>query len=1362
MTYLRYALGIALLVLVLLTVAAGGGLWWALRADDGAAWLLARVPGLVIGDGRGALWGDYAAARVQLALPGGGRIELADAEWRGLRAERAPWAPWRARLVVDELRARRVDVVLPGAGPAASKQVPGSLRLPLEIEVRTLRVGELQLAPLGDTPLRNLRARLHLGSVHGALHRIDGIAFERDRVAATGSLVIAADAPFILVADAEAAQPAAERTPAWEARATLDGPLATPVLTATLRSKPDATLDLRTLLRPFDAWPLGVLDARLHALDLSAFASGAPATALSGDVHAETRGMDQPARIHAALVNADAGRWNDGRLPVRQLTLDLHGRPGDPHTLELRQFAAEFGTRAHTGGQLAGHGHWTPQRWTLDATLTALQPALLDARAPAMTLSGPVAATGEDFDAGLERATLGLRAKWSGQFADRGPARAATLSLDASVSWLLVELRQAHAVAGNTRASLAGSAARVAAGAPWRLRGRGTLAGFDPATWWPGPETSAWRRGPHRLDAGGDVDAWWMPSASPHPAWRGQAQLVLRNSVFAGVPVAGELSLRGGADVLATLKLDAAGNRLVADGRLAGAHGGTGDHWQLTLAAPALDRVAPLWRLVAPAGEEAMKGSLSAQATVDGRWPAIATRGRIDAGDVVAGTSRLQRLQASWEIDGRGDDAAIDLQATLARLDSSRATAQGLPPIESGELRVSGTMQSHHIALKAESRALPPAWAATLQPAAKEEPAGRARSAVAIEAQGGVLHATSRGAAWPWIGWRGRLQRIDLHGMPADAPPWLHTQDVDIELHWAEGPLRAALQPGRLELLGTALRWERLAWQAAAGRRPMQLEARAVLEPLQVAPLLARLQPEAGWRGDLALAGHLALHGEPAFGADIVLERSGGDLSLADDTGHTQVLGISDLRLALDVRDGVWTFTQALAGRALGAGAGALVARVPSRAAWPTADTPIDGVLDLQVANLDAWSAWLPAGWRLSGALRTGVGIGGSLGAPQYTGDVTGSAIGVRNVLLGVDVRDGDIAIALRGKRARIERLAARAGDGSLRLDGEAAFGAAPQALLRLQAERFQLLGRRDRRIVASGQAQLQLDPDTLALDGRFTVDEGLVDFTQSTAPRRPDDFVVVRRGDTRRAEPAAARSSRTGARSVKLDLAVSLGEHLRLRGHGLDTGLRGDLQVSSPNNRIALTGAVRAVDGSYQAYGQKLDITRGEILFSGPFDNPRLDIEATRPNLDVRVCVRVNGMATDPRVHLFSEPEMTEMDKLSWLVLGRARDSSGSDDTALLQRAAVSLLAGESGGGVTRRLGLDEVSVRQGDGDVHDTVVSLGKQLSQRWYVGYARSLDATEGSWQLIYRVAQRFTLRAQSGADSAVDVIWTWRWQ
>jgi translocation and assembly module TamB len=235
--------------------------------------------------------------------------------------------------------------------------------------------------------------------------------------------------------------------------------------------------------------------------------------------------------------------------------------------------------------------------------------------------------------------------------------------------------------------------------------------------------------------------------------------------------------------------------------------------------------------------------------------------------------------------------------------------------------------------------------------------------------------------------------------------------------------------------------------------------------------------------------------------------------------------------------------------------------------------------------------------------------------------------------------------------------------------------------------------------------------------------------------------------------------------RNVSLNLALDLGERFRLKGRGLDTRLAGDLRLTTPGGRMTLVGDIRTVDGTYAAYGQKLTIDRGVISFVGTPDNPRLDIEATRPNTDIRVGVAVGGTAQSPRVRLFSEPEMSDTDKLSWLVLGRAPGQLGRTESALLQRAVLALLAGEGDSPtaeLSSTLGLDQLSIRQDDaGGVSETIVSLGRQISQRWYVGYERSLNATAGSWQLIYRVAQRFTVRAQAGADNSVDLIWTWRW-
>ena len=69
--------------------------------------------------------------------------------------------------------------------------------------------------------------------------------------------------------------------------------------------------------------------------------------------------------------------------------------------------------------------------------------------------------------------------------------------------------------------------------------------------------------------------------------------------------------------------------------------------------------------------------------------------------------------------------------------------------------------------------------------------------------------------------------------------------------------------------------------------------------------------------------------------------------------------------------DGIWRFAQGVAGAELGSFGGALTLR-PS-GLWPDAQTPLEGVLQANVAKLSNWGVWVPAGWRVGGARRAEV-----------------------------------------------------------------------------------------------------------------------------------------------------------------------------------------------------------------------------------------------------------------------------------------------------------------------------------------------------------------------------------------------------
>jgi translocation and assembly module TamB len=525
--------------------------------------------------------------------------------------------------------------------------------------------------------------------------------------------------------------------------------------------------------------------------------------------------------------------------------------------------------------------------------------------------------------------------------------------------------------------------------------------------------------------------------------------------------------------------------------------------------------------------------------------------------------------------------------------------------------------------------------------------------------------------------------------------------------------------------------------------------------------MLQRAQTGLQWGGDLRLAALIDIRAGERFDAEVAVRRHDGDLFVVEN-GRSQPLGLTDVELSLSAHDGVWLVKPLFTGSTVGTISGAVTVRTTPQRRWPAPDAPIDGAVQVQVPDLGVWARWVPPGWRLAGELSSTAGVGGRFGAPEYTGELRGSGIAVRNLLQGLEFSDGDFLIALKGDRAEIERMSIRGGDGTLTAEGRATFGSAPGAELKVTAQRFRVLGRIDRQLVTSGNASLTLRPDRLRLEGSVGIDSGLFDISRSDAPSLDDD-VTVRRESASEAATGEPPQLSPFARAAVVAIDIDLGDKLLLRGRGIDTRLAGQLKISTPGGRMSVNGTVRSEGGTYAAYRQKLEIERGVIAFSGPVGNPRLDILALRPNLDVRVGVSITGNALTPRVRLYSEPDMSETDKLSWLVLGRGPDGLGRADIALIQGAAMALLAGEGEGPsdqVLRAIGLDELSVRQTDGDVRETVISLGKQLNQRWYIGYERGVNAAAGSWQVIYRVAQRFTVRVQSGQDNSLDLIWTWR--
>jgi translocation and assembly module TamB len=234
---------------------------------------------------------------------------------------------------------------------------------------------------------------------------------------------------------------------------------------------------------------------------------------------------------------------------------------------------------------------------------------------------------------------------------------------------------------------------------------------------------------------------------------------------------------------------------------------------------------------------------------------------------------------------------------------------------------------------------------------------------------------------------------------------------------------------------------------------------------------------------------------------------------------------------------------------------------------------------------------------------------------------------------------------------------------------------------------------------------------------------------------------------------------------SLKVAVALDLGSDFAIEGRGLKTRLQGQLQVSGDGQQAPrVQGQLSSAQGQFKAYGQSLNIERGLLRFSGAVDNPALDILALRPNLTQKVGVQVSGSALLPRVSLYADPDLPEGEKLAWLVLGRA-GSAGGTEGALLQQAALALLGNRNAQNrqsLANSLGLDEITLRgastQADGSSSSAGLALGKRLSSNFYALYESGLGGALGTLFLFYDLSQKLTVRAQTGAQTALALIYT----
>jgi translocation and assembly module TamB len=673
----------------------------------------------------------------------------------------------------------------------------------------------------------------------------------------------------------------------------------------------------------------------------------------------------------------------------------------------------------------------------------------------------------------------------------------------------------------------------------------------------------------------------------------------------------------------------------------------------------------------------------------------------------------------------------------------------------------------------------------------------------------------------PGDNWQASISQLQLSMRDAPASkPWQlelgqansSTSNTPLLLNWLPGnngrTLTVAAGSAQLKgpLPGSAsLSWEPLQWSQPTGSAAAQWRSQGRLANLPLAWLDALGQQtlaSLGLSSDLLLSGAWDATHTDSLHLLATLERSSGDLRVTTDaSGQRSVpANLSELRLQgnLDGQhlSGSLRWNSERAGKALLA----LSTQLEQASdGWRLpANAPLGGSLQMQLPPVDAWSMLAPPGWRLRGTMDANIVLSGTVARPQWDGSLQARDLAVRSAVDGIDFSHGSLLARLHGQQLDIEKFSLQgAGStastlatdqpnqvvvtGTLAWLTDATHTDQAQRLrinLEAQARALRLSARPDRRIAVSGKLTAQLQDARLLLRGALKADTALLTLPDAT-PQLGDD-VLLRKPVAIAATPATTPSrqsanaapTRSSSRSLRpeLHIELDLGPDFQVRGQGVVTRLAGKLTLTALDLAApSLSGVVRTADGTYQAYGQRLQIERGLLRFTGAPDNPALTILAVRPNLSQRVGVQITGTALSPIVQLYADPDLPEAEKLGWLLMGRSPGSDGAE-AALLQQAALALLDSNGRGvsdSLAKALGLDELSFSGGsstsstDGSTSNASITLGKRLSKDFYISYENSLNGAMGVIHVFYDLSRRLTLRAQTGEQSAIDLIYTLRY-
>ncbi|MGH8307170.1 MAG: translocation/assembly module TamB domain-containing protein [Gammaproteobacteria bacterium] len=429
----------------------------------------------------------------------------------------------------------------------------------------------------------------------------------------------------------------------------------------------------------------------------------------------------------------------------------------------------------------------------------------------------------------------------------------------------------------------------------------------------------------------------------------------------------------------------------------------------------------------------------------------------------------------------------------------------------------------------------------------------------------------------------------------------------------------------------------------------------------------------------------------------------------------------------------------------------------------------LSGNIRGEMHDFDLVPALIPEVGGLQGKLDVNLTLSGTPTDPLFSGTASLADGAILIPRLGLHVTGVRLNMNGNGEHLTLDGTA-HSGSGSVSWQSSAVrAGNIWQAQGKLSGENFRVSDIPEAWIDVSPNVNFKLDNRDVYVDGAVNVPYAKLrprDLSK-TAQISSDQVIVGENG-----EPSSEKWH------VHAQVRISMGQDVDFSGFGLTGRIIGSvLAVDEPGHNTTGSGALEIADGKFTAYGQKLRIERGRLLFNGgPISNPALDIRAIRPPAhavtvapgasEQKVGVIVRGSLEHPKVSLFAEPPLPQSQMLAYLITGQTGVNQslspliGTPPTTasdVTQIAGGQLLASELGQqiGLQGDVSVQNVSLANG---TSAPAMFVGRYLSPRLYISYGTGLGQVFNTLRIQYTLSARWMLEAETGFASGADLIYS----